>query len=141
MWRRNGESLKVIRARRTPAPLKDPVVRGCCGAGKTLRGLQESSGESQVSVRPRKVKGLFREVIEDKRGVCYSEFQRATRKSQELRDEKMGCLTDGEYSICKERSPTTLGLITNMVGINTGTEDTDAYSDWIHSCDGEVVLW
>ena len=77
MWRRKGESLKVIRARRTSAPLKDPVARGCCGAGKTLRGLQESSGESQVSVRPRKVKGLFREVVEDKRGVCYSEFQRA----------------------------------------------------------------
>lgn len=75
MWRRKGESLKVIRARRTPAPLRDPVARGYWGR-KTLRGLQESSGESQVSVRSRKEKGLFREVVEDKRGVCYSEFQR-----------------------------------------------------------------
>jgi len=64
-----------------------------------LRGLQESSGESHVSLRPRKVKGLFREVVEDKRGVYY-----------------------------------------NMMGINMGTGDTDAYSDWIHSCVGEVVL-
>lgn len=72
-----GRKSESNKSKEEPAPLKDPVARGCCGAGKTLRGLQESSGESQVSVRPRKVKGLFREVVEDKRGVCYSEFQRA----------------------------------------------------------------
>ena len=62
-----------------------------------------------------------------------------TGKSQELRDEKMGRPTDGEYNICKEITKEPRAYY-NMMGINMGTGNTDAYSDWIHSCVGEVVL-
>lgn len=47
------EGLKVLRARMTPVSLPDSVARGYREKKKKLRELQETSGESQISVRPK----------------------------------------------------------------------------------------